>query len=89
MPVYTEGKGFPIPFWDRNRTGSRKLSRKQVGALSRALKRKGRKLPKVGYCSLVGGGAFATEKISVEVCHGMEGGKHVYRSHVMDRRRRR
>lgn len=51
------------------------LTRKQVLALSRALKRKGRKLPPVGVCAIFRdpGGVRTTE-----VCHAIIGGKHVY-----------
>lgn len=51
------------------------LTRKQVLALSRALKRKGRKLPRVGMCAVFRdpGGVRTTE-----VCHSVIGGKHVY-----------
>ncbi len=59
---------------------SDKLSRKQVLALSRALKRKGRKLPAVGRCvilSRIKGPIDAPGR--AEICHTTEGGKHVYR----------
>lgn len=56
---------------------SDKLTRKQVLALSRALKRKGRKLPRVGHCVVFARGKRGGH--GGEVCHSVEGGKHVYR----------
>jgi hypothetical protein len=49
---------------------SRTLTRKQVIALSRALKRRGRKLPKKGMCAIFKrpGGSK-----TVEVCHDKNG----------------
>jgi len=49
----------------------RKLTRKQVLALSKAQKRRGRKLPKVGYCATLRG---SPGQKHVEVCHYYERG---------------
>ena len=51
------------------------LTRKQVLALSRALKRKGRKLPKLGWCA-----THRTPSGKFEICHdySASGRKHVY-----------
>lgn len=51
------------------------LTRKQVLALSRALKRRGRKLPRVGMCAIFRDPAGQR---TTEVCHSVIGGKHVY-----------
>lgn len=53
----------------------RSLSQKQVRALSRALKRRGRKLPKMGVCAIFRRpGAFPTGgQKTVEVCHDKNG----------------
>jgi hypothetical protein len=63
---------------------SKKLTRKQVLALSRALKRRGRKLPKRGFCTILtvenGRGIVASSVgVAGEVCHDIENGKRVYR----------
>lgn len=51
------------------------LTRKQVLALSRALKRKGRKLPKLGWCT-----THRTPSGKIEICHDYSATskKHVY-----------
>ena len=73
-------------FKERTRHSIGQLSRKQVLALSRALKRQDRKLPKVDHCiriakvkgkydpTLVRSSVLAT----TEVCHYKFGNKHTY-----------
>lgn len=63
-----------------------KLSQKQVRALSRALKRQGRKLPSVDRCARIQkiGGKYdptlvaSTRYSTSEVCHYKFGDKHIY-----------
>lgn len=50
---------------------SHKLTRKQVLALSRALKRHGRKLPKLSVCARVG--KVTGHRLASEVCHYKDG----------------
>lgn len=69
----------------RGGTLVKKLTRKQVSALKRALARKGQKLPKVGWCKITtkaGGRYDGTVRSGVrrtsEVCHDIRNGRHVY-----------
>lgn len=64
---------------------AQKLTRKQISALKRSLAKHGRKLPKLGYCSVTTkiGGKFSNvvgsmEHSTSEVCHERLYGKHVY-----------
>lgn len=69
----------------------KKLSRKQLAAVKRALAKRGRKLPKAGFCiglTKIGGKhrpelVISSVHSTVEICHEVYNGKHEYtmRSH--------
>lgn len=74
---------------------SRKLTRKQVSALKRALAKHGRQLPRAGWCSITTkiGGKFAnivgsSQHSTSEVCHDVIRGKHIYTVHAKPARTR-
>lgn len=81
---------------ERNRHKIGQLSRKQVLALSRALKRQGRKLPKVDHCARIGkiGGKYDPTLVrssfhaTTEVCHYKFGNRHTYSTWSHSPRRR-
>jgi hypothetical protein len=58
---------------------AKRLTKTQVAALKRAMKRRGAKLPRTGRCKPVGGGYPTPGKMAAAVvCHRRQGNKHVY-----------
>ena len=56
---------------------AKQLTKAQVAALKRAMKKRRQKLPGVGRCKPVGGG-YPNNTAAAVVCHRRRGNKHIY-----------